>query len=161
MNMFEKLTRRRTTVATSCLLALALAAASVSTEAAQPAPAAPTAPAAIDPLHPLAGVASAQAWAQRFRTEAKPDSNDRFNNLTAGEWWNRTWNGQWTSAATEGKSFAEFYKGLQGRSGNSVVLKSPYPYASAEAQWNAWKQAAGGGTKHTRATLPDWSGPSR
>jgi len=158
MNMFEKLTRRRTSVATSCLLALALAAASVSTDAAQPAPAAPTAPIAIDPLHPFAGVASAQAWAQRFRTEAKPDPNDRFNNLTAGEWWNRTWNGQWTSAATEGKSFAEFYKGLQGRSGNSVVLKSPYPYASAEAHWNAWKQAAGGGTKHTRATLPDWSG---
>lgn len=112
----------------------------------------------LDPRDPFAGVASGTAWMDRFRTRGQPDPSDPFNNLTAGEWWNRTWNGQWTSAASEGKTFAEFYKGLQGRNGNSVVLKSPYPYGTAEEHWNAWRQAANGGTKHTRSTLPDWSG---
>src|SRR5690606_17821462 len=52
----------------------------------------------------------------------------------------------------------EFYGTLQGRDGDSVVIRSPYPYATAEEHWNAWLEAADGGTQHTRATLPDWSG---
>lgn len=37
-------------------------------------------------------------------------------------------------------------------------LKSPYPYANAWDQYQALLKQANGGTKHTAATLPDWSG---
>ena len=44
-----------------------------------------------------------------------------------------------------------------GREG-AVNLASPYPFASAGEQYQAWLKAAGGGTTHTRETIPDWSG---
>ena len=44
-----------------------------------------------------------------------------------------------------------------GRAG-AVNLASPYPYTSAWAHYQARLKEAGGGTKHTRDTLPDWSG---
>ncbi len=37
-------------------------------------------------------------------------------------------------------------------------LASPYPFKTATAQYEAWLQQAHGGTKHTAADLPDWSG---
>ena len=37
-------------------------------------------------------------------------------------------------------------------------LKSPYPYTNAWDHYQALLTQASGGTKHTRATLPDWSG---
>ena len=37
-------------------------------------------------------------------------------------------------------------------------LASPYPYDSASAHYQAWLDAAGGGTRHTWETLPDWRG---
>lgn len=37
-------------------------------------------------------------------------------------------------------------------------LASPYPYTSAWEHYQAWLEAANGGTKHTRETIPDWSG---
>ena len=40
----------------------------------------------------------------------------------------------------------------------AVNLASPYPYASAWEQYQAWLEAAGGGTAHTRETVPNWSG---
>jgi hypothetical protein len=37
-------------------------------------------------------------------------------------------------------------------------LKSPYPFKTATEQYEAWLKDAHGGTKHTAADLPDWSG---
>ncbi len=37
-------------------------------------------------------------------------------------------------------------------------LASPYPYTNAWEQYQAWIEEAGGGTTHTRETIPDWSG---
>ena len=44
-----------------------------------------------------------------------------------------------------------------GRAG-AVNLASPYPYTSAWAHYQARLKEARGGTTHTSATLPDWSG---
>jgi hypothetical protein len=44
-----------------------------------------------------------------------------------------------------------------GRAG-AVNLASPYPYTGAWAHYQAWLKEAGGGIKHTRDTIPDWSG---
>ena len=112
----------------------------------------------VDPLDPFDGLSSAAEWIEKFTIEADPDRGDPFHNLTASEWWAGTWNGEWSSAAAEGRSFEEFYAEFQGQSGNSVALRSPYPYGSAEDHWNAWRQAAGARTATTPRTLPDWSG---
>ena len=40
----------------------------------------------------------------------------------------------------------------------AVNLASPYPYTSASAHYQAWLEEAKGGTKHTKDTIPDWSG---
>lgn len=40
----------------------------------------------------------------------------------------------------------------------SLELASPYPYTSAWEHYRAWLAEANGGTRHTRATVPDWSG---
>jgi len=52
----------------------------------------------------------------------------------------------------------DFLLTFDGVGGTGVEIRSPYPYANAEEQYNAWLTAAGGGTHHTRETLPDWSG---
>jgi len=112
---------------------------------------------AFDPLDPFAGLASADDWLAMFQTTADADPDDAFHNMTSGEWWRNTWNNQWTDAATAGISFAEFWDTLQGRSGNSVLIESPYPFTSAEEHWNAWLEAADGGTPPSDVQLPDWS----
>ena len=113
---------------------------------------------AFDPADPFAGLTSAGSWRASFETEGAVDPNDPFHNLTSGAWWRNTWNGEWMTAAANGVPFEEFYDSLQGTSGRSVLIRSAYPYTSAEEHWAAWLEAAGGGTRHTRATLPDWSG---
>ena len=40
----------------------------------------------------------------------------------------------------------------------AVELASPYPYTSASEHYQAWFETAGGGTQHTRETVPDWRG---
>src|SRR5918996_977176 len=40
----------------------------------------------------------------------------------------------------------------------AVNLTSPHPYKTAWEHYQAKLKAAGGGTKHTRETIPDWSG---
>jgi len=40
----------------------------------------------------------------------------------------------------------------------TVDLASPYPYANAWEQYQAWLEQAGGGTSHTIETIPNWSG---
>ena len=113
---------------------------------------------AINPLDPFAGLISASDWQNRFRIEAVADPADPFHNLSGAQLWRRTWQGQWKDAAAAGVSFAEFWGNIQGGSGNSYIVRSPYPYVSAEEHWQAWEDAAGGGVQHTRSSVPDWSG---
>jgi hypothetical protein len=40
----------------------------------------------------------------------------------------------------------------------AVNLASPHPYTNAWEHYQAWLKEAGGGTRHTRDTIPDWSG---
>jgi hypothetical protein len=40
----------------------------------------------------------------------------------------------------------------------AVNLMSTYPYATAWEHYQAWLKEANGGTKHTKDTIPDWSG---
>jgi hypothetical protein len=51
---------------------------------------------------------------------------------------------------------------LYGSEGTGVPgatnLASPYPFRSAAEHYQAWLKEAKGGTKHTKDTLPDWSG---
>ena len=44
-----------------------------------------------------------------------------------------------------------------GRPG-AVNLASPYPFTTAWEHYQAWLKDAHGGTKHTKDTIPDWSG---
>lgn len=113
---------------------------------------------AFDPLDPFADIGSAEEWKNAFRTQGEIEADDVFHNLTGGELWRRTWQGQWKTAANEGKSFSEFYDTIQGNSGNSYQVRSPYSYNAAEDHWQAWFEAAEGGVKHTRSSVPDWSG---
>jgi hypothetical protein len=104
----------------------------------------------IDPAHPFAGVASSQQWEKLF-IPGTPNivPNDAYANMTSGEFWRNTWRGQ----GIDGKLAA-----ANGSGGRGVIIRSPYPYQSAEQHYGAWLAAAGGGTKKTRSTLPDWSG---
>jgi hypothetical protein len=107
----------------------------------------------LDPTHPFAKIKTAAEWTDRFRG-GKPeiDRNDRFSNLTSREWADA-----WTKRP-QGLSDEAFLKSYSGTGGTGVMIKSPYPYKSAEEHFNAWLKAANGGTKPTRANLPDWSG---
>ena len=40
----------------------------------------------------------------------------------------------------------------------ALDLVTPYPFTTAWDHYQAWLKEAKGGTKHTRATIPDWSG---
>jgi len=40
----------------------------------------------------------------------------------------------------------------------AVNLASPYPFKTAAEHYQAWLKDAKGGTKHTKASIPDWSG---
>ena len=117
-------------------------------------------PSRFDPVHPFAAVTAAAQWRDRFIKRVEVDAKDPFHNLSPNDWWRLTWQGQWREAASKGTPFKAFWDGLQGKANNgrTVDIRSPYPFTSAEEQWGAWLKAANGGTTHTRATLPDWSG---
>jgi hypothetical protein len=40
----------------------------------------------------------------------------------------------------------------------AAEFTSPYPFKTAMEQYQAWLKDAKGGTKHTKTTIPDWSG---
>ena len=104
----------------------------------------------IDPAHPFAGIASAEQWEKLFMPgNANVVPGDAYANMTSAEFWRNTWQGQ----GIDGK-FAQ----AKGSGGRGVLIRSPYPYKSAEEHYDAWFKAAGGGTKKARDTLPDWSG---
>ena len=117
-------------------------------------------PSRFDPLHPFAGIAATAQWRDSFSKKAEVDPKDPFHNLAPNDWWRLTWQGQWREAAAKGTSFKAFWDSLQGKANNgrTVDIRSPYPFKTADEQWAAWLKAANGGTRHTRATLPDWSG---
>ena len=46
----------------------------------------------------------------------------------------------------------------QGSGRDDHDIRSPYPYTTAREHYDAWLEAAGGGTRHTLETLPDWDG---
>ena len=112
----------------------------------------------FDPLDPFENIASAEQWRDTYRTQGEIDPNDPFHNLTASQMWLRTWGGQWKTAAENGINLEDFYDTIQGNSGNSYQLQSPYAYDTAEEHWQAWIEAANGGTQHSRSSVPDWSG---
>ncbi|HEY5622220.1 MAG TPA: hypothetical protein VIV14_00555 [Gammaproteobacteria bacterium] len=52
---------------------------------------------------------------------------------------------------------ADFGEEGTGRVG-AASLESPYPFTSAWEHYQAWLEEAEGGTRHTRVSIPDWSG---
>jgi hypothetical protein len=48
--------------------------------------------------------------------------------------------------------------GQEGSKADEYVIKSPYPYRTSWEHYQDWLEKAGGGTKHTLQTLPDWDG---
>ena len=116
-------------------------------------PAAAQIPANFDPARPFTGVAKAEDYVKYFKPGAPhivPD--DPFGNMTAGEYWRTSWQGQNIDHPERTPA------SVKGSGGTGVMIKSPYPYKTAEEQYKAWLAAAQGGTKHTVADLPDWSG---
>jgi hypothetical protein len=110
----------------------------------------------FDPANPFARISSADEWVKRTKTGTPAlDPNDRFRNLTSVDW-AAAWEER--TAAQQNLSSDAFLRTVNGSGGAGVRIRSPYPYTSAEEHYNAWLKAAEGGTKHTRANLPDWSG---
>jgi hypothetical protein len=103
---------------------------------------------AFDPSHPFADIKSAEEWKGLF-IPGRPNivENDPYANMTSGEFWRNTWRGQ----GIDGK-----LANAKGSGGLGVVIRSPYPYRTAEEHYEAWRKVAGGGTK--QPILPDWSG---
>jgi len=48
--------------------------------------------------------------------------------------------------------------GEEGSGIDLFALQSPYPYTNSDEHYQAWREAANGGTTHTLETLPDWNG---
>ena len=51
--------------------------------------------------------------------------------------------------------------GAEGSKADEHTIRSPYPFKTSWEHYQAWLQKAGGGTRHTLATLPDWDGEWR
>lgn len=110
----------------------------------------------FDPQDPFARVSSADEWIKTAKTGAPAlDANDRFRNLTS-EAWAAAWEER--TADQQNLSSDAFLRTVSGSGGTGVKIRSPYPYSSAEEHYAAWLKASEGGTRHTRASLPDWSG---
>src|SRR5690606_26532545 len=112
----------------------------------------------FDPTDPFAAMGSATEWRDLFMKDEAALPDDPFRNLTAGEWWRNSWGGQWRGAHAQGMTIFEFLDSIAGDAGRVSEVESPYPYQTAEEHWNAWLEAADGGTEHTRESLPNWSG---
>lgn len=111
---------------------------------------------AFDPGDPFANISSAGEWVERFSTGAPEiDPSDRFRNLTSREW---TETGEYQTRESAGLSSDDFLATFNGSGGTGMQIRSPYPYETAEEHFNAWLGQANGGTRHTRESLPDWSG---
>ena len=111
--------------------------------------------ASFDPARPFSALKSAEEWTRLTRTgKPKPEANDRFHNMTSGEWAD----GWQSQKRKQGISNEEFLASFKAKGGSGVVVKSPYPYKTATEHYEAWLKGADGGVKPTRENLPDWSG---
>jgi hypothetical protein len=117
------------------------------------APAPARSAAAFDPAKPFAGLTAPDPWVKRFKPgEPHLVANDPFGNMTSREFWTGSWQGQNIDHPERTPA------SIKGGGGTGVAIRSPYPYRSAQEHYEAWRAAAHGGTQHTRANLPDWSG---
>jgi hypothetical protein len=63
------------------------------------------------------------------------------------------------SAGNSGQAASARVYGSQGTGKvGALELVSPYPFTTAVEHYEAWLKDARGGTKHTKETIPDWSG---
>ena len=111
---------------------------------------------AFDPVHPFAGVKTGDEYVTKF-VSGKPNivPGDPYGNMTANFFWNQSWFAQ-NVGHPENTMAAH-----KGDGGVGVLIKSPYPYKTAEEHFKAWRAAANGGVsgaKVSEAQLPDWSG---
>jgi len=108
---------------------------------------------AFDPLHPFANVKTGDEYVAKF-VSGKPSfvAGDPYGNMSGSQFWRDSWFGQ-NIDKPENTMAAH-----KGDGGFGVLIKSPYPYKTAEEHYKAWRAAAGGGQKLTQAQLPDWSG---
>jgi hypothetical protein len=122
----------------------------------------------FDPAHPFAGVTAPEQWAKRFAT-GKPtfDRHDPWAGFTARDWNNQGFYGDHAGHPDETPLSVIGKKGPDRQinqasipsGGKGIIIRSPYPYKTAQEHFDAWKAAAGGGTLSTQAkALPDWSG---
>ena len=131
--------------------------------AAQSAPGQAQSEQALDPAHPFAGVTAAEQWTKRFAT-GKPsfDAHDPWAGFTARDWNNQGFYGDHADHPTEtpltviGKTGIDrqLNQSSKPSGGTGVVIRSPYPYKTAQEHYDAWLKARGPAPK----TLPDWSG---
>lgn len=107
----------------------------------------------LDTLHPFRGVASGDQYVAKF-VSGKPTmvAGDPYGNMSGALFWNQSWFGQ--NIDKPNQTMAAH----KGDGGFGVLIKSPYPFKTAEEHFKAWREAAGGGQKLTQAQLPDWSG---
>jgi hypothetical protein len=116
-------------------------------------PAGAQTPPGFDPAHPFANVTTPEAYA-KFFIPGVPHivPGDRFGNMTSNQFWQESWHGQ-NMGHPERTMAAQ-----KGNGGRGTIIKSPYPYKTAEEHYDAWLATAHGGRKLTRDQLPDWSG---
>ncbi|MGH9254108.1 MAG: hypothetical protein ACRD3C_06010 [Vicinamibacterales bacterium] len=48
--------------------------------------------------------------------------------------------------------------GQKGSGAEKYDIRTPYPFRTSREHYQAWREKAEGGTKHTAATLPNWDG---
>jgi hypothetical protein len=148
------------------------AAAAIALHAAPAAAATVPAPTGIDPIHPFTGVTKGQQWIDKFRTGKKVITpGDPFGNMTVRQFDMSSFYGEligrtnvtpanlYQVRATDKEGEHPPIRDLSGDTGGTgIMVRSPYPYKTAQEHYDAWLKAANGGTRKTRATLPDWSG---
>jgi hypothetical protein len=133
--------------------ALLLGAAAGAHAAQSPSAAPGTTYGSFDTLHPFRGVKTGDEYVAKF-VAGKPNivPGDPYGNMSGAQFWNQSWFGQ--NINHPERTMAAH----KGDGGFGVLIKSPYPFKTAEEHFNAWRAAAGGGQKLTQAQLPDWSG---
>lgn len=133
--------------------ALLLSAATAPRAAEAPAPTPGAVMGSFDTLHPFRGVKTGDDYVAKF-VSGKPNivAGDPYGNMSGAQFWNQSWFGQ-NIDHPENTMAAK-----KGDGGFGVLVKSPYPFKTAEEHYKAWRAAAGGGQKLTQAQLPDWSG---
>ena len=146
----------------SMCAAVALAASLPMSLSVAPAPARAQSEQGFDPAQPFAGLTAPEQWTKRFAT-GKPsfDAHDPWAGFTARDWNNQGFYGDHADHPTEtpltviGKTGPDrqLNQSSKPSGGTGVIIRSPYPYRTAQEHYSAWLKAA-----HPAKALPDWSG---